>query len=126
MIDPVNRRQNLKSTLFKQCILIRFMVMGMSPVFAQEETILKGGIRESGGFGGPTLKIARVRGVSSVIIGGRGGWIINNQYVIGGGGYALVTDVELEKLGPDTTRYLDFGYSGLEFEYVSQSDRLVH
>lgn len=93
--------------------------------FAQEETLISGPI-ESGGFGGPVLKIGSFNGEAAVLVGGRGGWIINHSFIIGGGGYGLVNDVKAKVPGPFGERYLNFGYGGLELEYISQPDRLIN
>jgi hypothetical protein len=93
--------------------------------FAQDETLISGNI-ESGGFGGPVLKIGSINGEAGILVGGRGGWIINHSFILGGGGYGLVNDIKAKTLGPNGERYLNFGYGGVELEYVSQSNRLVH
>jgi hypothetical protein len=93
---------------------------------AQEETLICGNI-ESGGFGGPAVKVTTINGEGAVMIGGRGGWIINHTFVLGGGGYGLVNDISATV--PDAAdgfRYVDLGYGGLDLEYITTSDRLVH
>ena len=55
-----------------------------------------------------------------VIFGGRGGWIINHTFVIGGGGYGLANDITID--GND----LQMDYGGFEFEYIWRSDAVVH
>lgn len=105
-------------------IVVSFPAMVTVLVYAQEETLIGGAI-ESGGFGGPVVKIGRVKGETALLVGGRGGWIINHTFVLGGGGYGLVNDIRMkETLGK--TYYLALGYGGLELEYVANSDRLIH
>jgi hypothetical protein len=60
--------------------------------------------------------------------GGRGGLIINRRLVIGGGGYALARDNIRTGYTFDNgdTPTLEFGYGGLEFEYIIRPSRLVH
>ena len=53
-------------------------------------------------------------------MGGRGGWIINHEFVVGGGGYGLSTDILVDG------KKLAMGYGGLELGYVFFSDSLVH
>jgi hypothetical protein len=105
--------------------VVLLLCIGMLSAFAQEETLISGSI-ENGGFGGPVLKIGSFNGEAAILVGGRGGWIINHSFIIGGGGYGLVNNVKAKVLGPYGERYLNFGYGGLELEYVSQSDRLIH
>lgn len=96
------------------------------PVLAQEEeTLIKGDV-EHGGFGGPVVKLGSLNGESGVLVGGRGGWIINHAFILGGGGYGLVTNVKAKTLGPNGERYLEFGYGGLELEYIPESNKLIH
>lgn len=93
---------------------------------AQEEILINGDF-ESGGFGGPALKVTKINGEGAVLVGGRGGWIINHSFVLGGGGYGLVNDVSAKI--PDAVngfRLVDMGYGGLEMEYIAASDRLYH
>jgi len=94
------------------------------PAFAQEETLITGEI-ESGGFGGPVLKITNINGENAVMVGGRGGWIINHTFVLGGGGYGLVTDVHA-KTTDSIHQYVQLGYGGLEMEFIPASNNLLH
>jgi len=95
------------------------------PLLAQEETLIDGEI-ENGGFGGPVVKFGSINGEAGIFVGGRGGWIINHTFIVGGGGYGLANDVKANVTGPYGQRYLNFGYGGVELEYIAQSDRLIH
>jgi hypothetical protein len=105
--------------------IITVVMLGWSVVFGQSENLIEGNI-ESGGFGGPVLKITPLAGATGVLVGGRGGWIINHTFVVGGGGYGLVNNILADTPGPNGGRYIDFGYGGVELEYIMQSERLVH
>jgi hypothetical protein len=105
--------------------IVIFFCVGVFTAFAQEETLINGPI-ENGGFGGPVLKVGSFNGEVAILVGGRGGWIINHSFIIGGGGYGLVNNVKAKVLGPYGERYLNFGYGGLELEYVSESHRLIN
>ncbi|MFH0988744.1 MAG: hypothetical protein V1799_01870 [bacterium] len=95
------------------------------PAFAQEETLLEGEI-ESGGFGGPVVKFGPVNGEFGLFVGGRGGWIINHSFILGGGGYGLVNNVKAKVPSIYGEEYLDFGYGGVEMEYIPHSNKLIH
>jgi hypothetical protein len=91
-----------------------------------EETLLSGPVT-FGGFGGPVVKMTRIHDSFGLLVGGRGGWIINHAFSIGGGGYGLVNRIE----GPDgipgmTDPLLSVGYGGFEMEYIRRSGKLVH
>ncbi len=101
------------------------------PAFAQQETLF-GGEFSSGGFGGPVVKFTPIRGELGILVGGYGGWLINHQFMIGGGGYGLVNNVrastEAEALyaRPNRPLYVEFGYGGLMLEYIVEPSKLVH
>jgi hypothetical protein len=105
-------------------VMILACVLCFSAI-AQEETLIAGDI-ESGGFGGPVVKFGSVNGEGGILVGGRGGWIINHTFILGGGGYGLANNVKAKVLGPDGERYLNFGYGGVELEYIAESDKLMH
>jgi hypothetical protein len=88
-----------------------------------QETLLHGGIT-SGGFGAVAARLSSVGGEFAVFSGARGGWIINHTFVLGLGGYGLANDIALT---PGATgREIEFGYGGLDLEYVHAWNRVVH
>ena len=107
----------------KKLVVLLVIVLSFS-AFAQEATLINGEI-ESGGFGGPVLKMTNINGENTVLVGGRGGWIINHSFVLGGGGYGLVPDVKA-KVSDSIHQYIEMGYGGLEIEYIASSNDLLH
>jgi hypothetical protein len=105
--------------------LLLFVCFGFTS--AQDEQLVSGKI-ESGGFGAPVWKITQLNGETAFLSGGRGGWIINHTFVIGGGGYSTIGDVktDLVNLANNEPLYLRMEYSGLELEYIHHSGKLVH
>lgn len=103
--------------------VLAIMLLGSS-VVAQEQTLLSG-IYDHGGFGGPIFQLTQFDGQTGVMIGGHGGWIINHTLYLGAGGIGLANEIEIDS-APDSLRYLDFGYGGLELGIVLASDRLIH
>jgi hypothetical protein len=89
----------------------------------EEETLLRGPV-DHGGFGGPVVKATEINDEFALLVGGRGGWIIDHTFVIGFGGYGLVNDIDAEssKFG----RNLELGYGGLELEFILASRKLLH
>jgi hypothetical protein len=77
---------------------------------------------DSGGgyFGAPALAYTRLRGQDVVVVGGRGGWYVTPSFVLGGGLYGTVTEVDApteavaNAPGPLDLKYEMFG---LELEY---------
>jgi hypothetical protein len=110
-------------TVFQLSILLLFI---SCQSFGQEQTLVGSGEISHGGFGGPVFKYTQIKGEPAVLIGGRGGWIINHTFVIGGGGYGLVNQIEADYMINDKHPFINFGYGGLELEYIIQSDQVVH
>ncbi len=101
---------------------------------AQMKTLISGEV-EHGGFGGPVVKASQVMGNSAVFVGGRGGWIVNHRYVLGGGGYGMASRMDargeaeafyLDEDGMREDLTLQFGYGGVEFEWIGRPDNLIH
>jgi hypothetical protein len=111
----------------RHLMFVGMLIMFVTNGVAQEETLLKGDIK-SGGFGGPVIKFTSIHNQSAVMVGGRGGWIINHSLVIGGGGYGVVNEIDapegvLPNQGPLD---IEFGYAGLELEYIFHPQSLLH
>ena len=111
----------------KKAILIMVFSLLALQVYAEEETLLSGDLTH-GVMGGPVVKFSQVNGENSVLVGGRGGWIINHSFVIGGGGYGLVNDIKVPNVYDENgvQANLVFGYGGLELEYIGRPNKLVH
>lgn len=96
---------------------------------AQQETLFGNGKITHGGYGGPELKVTQFNDDWGLAFGGRGGWIINSAFSIGGGGYGIVTkhtvDYDYSK-DPNADIRLNVGYGGLFLEYINSSNRVVH
>lgn len=109
----------------KYAIIIAFVLL-ITPLMAQEETLVGEGFH-SGGYGGPVWKAGWVNGKLGMFSGGRGGWIINHTIALGGGGYSLIMDVEYDgaSIGGKPL-YLNLQYGGFMIEYIHHSDRLMH
>lgn len=113
--------------------MIKKMMMGaMVFVFCislfgeyEEETLFQGEIVH-GGFGGPVVKFTQVKDEFGVLVGGRGGWIINHTLSLGGGGYGLANQIAGPEGLPYVEPILSLGYGGFEMEYICRSGRLLH
>lgn len=108
------------------CLLVAGAFLGSGALSAQE-TLTEGDLRH-GGFGAPVVKFTEVDSRFGVLVGGRGGWIINGSVVVGGGGYALANVGNFEHLtnGAGDPGALEMAYGGLELGYVHRPDDLVH
>ena len=117
------RRQ--KGLAMKTAAVVIMCLAGFTVAPAQEQTLAGDGYH-NGGFGGPVLKVTAFKGETGILVGGRGGWIINHTLILGGGGYGLVNRIPASTPGPAGEPYVDFGYGGVELEYVHQWDKLMH
>ncbi len=104
-------------------LILMFSAVAATTTTGQEQTLVTGAV-ESGGMGAPVIKFTQVTDEFSVMVGGRGGWIINHMFLIGGAGYGLVNDVDLDGIPP--RRDIEFGYGGFELEYINSSNSLIH
>jgi len=110
----------------RQIGVLAFCILLAGNLLGQEE-ILIGDQFESGFFGGPVSKGTMMNGKACLLSGGRGGWIINHVFVIGGGGYNSVWDVKTDRTSINAKPlYLNMEYGGLELEYIHRSDRMIH
>ena len=110
----------------KNSLILFISIFIVTPLLAQEETIV-GDLFHNGGYGGPVWKVGLFNGNAGILSGGRGAWIINHKFAIGGGGYGLITDVKSDAVSNDgKSLYIDLDYGGLEMEYIHKSDKLFH
>lgn len=82
----------------------------------------------SGGYGGAAMMYSRILDHDALFFGGRGGWIINHHFVLGVGGFAMVTRVPppagVTVVGEELRT--EFRYGGLWLEYILFPGKLVH
>jgi len=103
----------------KKMSLLLFCLIFSFPLHAQEKTLVGEDI-DNGGFGAPVLKFTGVNGEGKVMTGARGGWIMNHQFVLGGGSYSVVNESRTNGTA------FDVDYSGLELEYIAKPVDLIH
>ena len=109
----------------RKVALVLMMLIAV-PLYAEEETLFHGKV-EHGGFGAPVVKFTQIKDEFGVLVGGRGGWIINHNFVLGGGGYGLANhNIDEREITPDSILYLALGYGGVEMEYICRPHKLVH
>lgn len=116
-------------------ILLILIIAGFS-LMAQEEnrneeeyrTLFGGSETTHGGYGGITVNYTQIDGKDAVLVGARGGWIINHGIVIGLGGYGFANDMSTQKtINGYTDNYtLAGGYGGLLIEPIIGAKWPVH
>jgi hypothetical protein len=116
--------------LMKAMMLLLLLVLAASPAQTQEQTLIDEDF-ESGGYGGPVVKLTTVDDNFAVMVGGYGGWLINHTFMIGGGGYGLVTRHRPDPAArsfygiPDPGR-IEFAYGGGMLEVILRPATLMH
>jgi len=68
-------------------------------------------------FGGPSVKMTKFNGQSSVLVGGFGGWFLTENLAIGGAGYGLVSSYKVPNQAVTKDTELAFGYGGFMIAY---------
>jgi hypothetical protein len=83
----------------------------------------------SGHFGAPVVKITVLRDQAAVMLGGRGGWNITPSWVLGGGLYGTISEVDAldgavaDAPGPLDVRLDSFGF---DLEHAAHSTAPTH
>jgi hypothetical protein len=86
--------------------------------YAEERQVLLGGEVTHGGFGGPELRFTSLNGEMNPLIGGKGAWLINQRWMLGGAGFGSTRRID------DTSYRL--GYGGLMVGRVFNPQNLLH
>ena len=85
----------------------------------------------SGGYGAFQMKFSEYLGDGALLLGGKGGWVINHRFVLGGGGYGLSNSIFNEKVAdnhpiPNARARLQMGYGGVLLEPIAMHDKVFH
>jgi len=107
-------------------LLSFLLVVAVIPLYAQEQTLFDFDHIEHGGYGAFVTKVTTINDEGAVLMGGRGGWIVNHVFAIGGAGYGLVNNIHAQHPGPWGERFVSLGYGGLDLEVIMNSDDIVH
>ena len=88
----------------------------------------KGKHSHHGGFGAVSFKASEFNNKDIIMVGFRGGWIINRAMAIGFEGYGIIPTAEYENIDPPnslTSRSVG-GYGGMFIEPIVLSNKVVH
>ncbi|MDD5223091.1 MAG: hypothetical protein PHE84_03800 [bacterium] len=112
----------------KILMALAILAVTAGPVLAgEQDTLIKGGHEhEHGGFGGPVVKLTAVNFEPGAVVGVRGGWILDHQFTVGGGGYVLLSNLNQGQGDLSEEADLTFSYGGLELGYTFWPDKLFH
>ena len=105
-------------------------LLAAATVSAKEANVLLGGEVRHSGYGAPTLQLTHFDDNIGVMTGVRGGWIINDKFVLGLSASGLVNSISQESLTGTSTSggnlITSFGYCGLLLEYYLFPHSTVH
>lgn len=80
-----------------------------------------------GAYGAPAAKFTPIDGKFGLLTGGYGGVLLNGKVMLGAGAYSLVNNVDMPTVNTNGQKeYLNLWYTGLVFEYIHNSDKLIH
>jgi hypothetical protein len=122
----------MRRTIMKKFLLFFLLTFFSFPLFAQDdstysnkEEVIFPKIQKIGVFGGPSMKIGQINRTVGLFMGGEGGVILNNQLIIGGGGYSLITNVDASSYFEPKLE-LNMDYGGVIFGYIDRSNQAIH
>jgi len=109
-------------------VIAFLLALGASPstLLAQDQTLIRPGTRQFGGFGGPMARVTTVAGETMVMGGAGGAFLIDRRFAIGGAGFAGTRAVDVVFDGTRRRGEMDVGYGGVTFEFITRPSRLVH
>ncbi|MFP2925513.1 hypothetical protein ACLESO_09895 [Pyxidicoccus sp. 3LG] len=97
-----------------------------SPESRPAQQTLLGGDLSHGGYGGPSATYSRILGSDVLLVGGRGAWLIDSRFGVGGAVNGLIPTRSAFPVGTDERYNLRLGYGGLWLEYVFTPHRVLH
>lgn len=96
--------------------------------FGDDQSTLIGDIYKNSFFGAYSMKMSNNSDKPLLFAGGKAGWTINEQLTIGGAGYGLTNPSSVTYADGSNNQFglLEMGYGGLFFEYIYNSDGIIH
>ena len=76
----------------KKLILVAKLIIVCNVNEDERESFIKGDVTH-GGFGGPAAKITQIDGDVDYMVGGRGAWLVNHRFYLGGAGYGTAREI---------------------------------
>ena len=121
--------------LLKSFLLVGALLVGAFTALAQSSgsggfQTLSSGSASIGGFGGPGVKFGSLDGKFAMFAGGYGGLYLGKAFMLGGGGYSLISDYALPNdiLGSvrEDNLSLNMSYGGPMVELTIMGDDAIH
>ncbi len=114
----------------KVLLIIMIMLISFS-IFSQNDqeeyrTLFSKGRVSHGAYGGLSINYSQMDGQGALILGARGGWIIDHGFSIGFAGYGFANDFHYNDIPTDTRSGLVGGYGGLLLESIILPNSPIH
>ncbi len=106
--------------IFLSLTIVIVLLSQSNQIYAQESS--------NGAFGEASVKITKIFGQNAILTGGRFGWVIDSSIVLGGGVYALASNVKTNIADPVSGQQVMLGFNcgGVELEYIFFPESKVH
>jgi hypothetical protein len=120
-----------KEMKMKKAILTITLVFFSTALFAQEETLFGSDSISIGGYGAAGVRFTQMKGDFVVLSGGYGGVLFDHHFLIGAGGFGLVSHIKagqaaIDYYKPIDDLTLDVGYGGGIVEYIGMPNKVFH
>jgi len=115
-----------KAILFIVFLFIGIITFSQNENGRQIQTLVGNQRISSGGYGAVSFYYSKISGEDVLLIGGKGGWIINHKLCLGLAGYGFVNDLEFDDLIVGKSLNLSGGYGGLLIEPIISPYDPIH
>ena len=114
----------------RKILTLAFLALSVFGFSQEIKTVFKSDTNTYGGYGGPLIKMSHINNDWGLIIGGKGGVVINRKLAFGGIGEALITNNDFfgDNLNGDEHSPLNLTYAagGVFLEYIFNLESPVH
>ena len=111
-------------------IMFVLAVLVLQTLNAQDSMLENPKTSNNNKFGAIVLKYSEINEQGALLLGARGGWMINNSLGIGAGVYGLVSDISVSVVDQDRSENksdnVDLIYGGAEISYMFSPDDDLH
>ena len=111
-------------------ILFVLIILVSQTLYSQDSGLENSKTSSNNHFGAVILKYSDISEQGALLLGARGGWMIDESFGIGAGIYGLVSDFSVRLIDQDrledNSDNVDLIYGGAEVSYMFSPDRKLH
>jgi hypothetical protein len=146
---PLLQKRSSLSFAFMLALSFLFVLSASSSLYAQEDQNDRGQINSNekkekqkeesdiktifgnnqivhGGYGAASAVFTEFDGKSALLVGARGGWIINHSISLGLGGYGITNNIYFRDIVENQRVSLSGGYGGMYIEFIVFPKQPIH